>query len=461
MVTRKFPQRGSLVFKLTVRLVATTVALATALVLLLMYEFQSDINTIRDRTLTSQARDIARLIEPGADGKLSIDLPAELKNVYSDPDSGYLFQVRSAAGDLLFSSAGGAPVLDETEPHSRGVLEFFMIKRPHGPRYHAASVPVSGQFGELLIRVGQSDQHADVMIDEVLEEFVSHVGWWLPAILALFLIVNIVTVRRSLAPIETISRMAAGIGPTDTEIKLPETRLPEEIRPLVRAVNSTFERLSKALRTQRDFTADAAHELRTPLAVINMKIDTSEDDADKLDLKRDLTAMARIVEQLLKVAQLDAFVLDVNERANLCTVVTDVACRLGHLAIERKKTISVVVPDTPIFVRGDSAVLDHAVTNLVENALAHTPEGKGVEIIVEQDGTIHVDDEGTGIHEDERELVFRRFWRKDRSTSGAGIGLSIVAKIAEAHNSTVQVSRSPGGGARFTLSLHVCTPPRQ
>jgi len=448
-------KRGSLLTMLTVRLVVTTAVLTAGLLLALYWQLQKHVDNILDRNLTSQALEIARYIKRGPDGTLSLRLPTELARAYSDTKSDYFFQVRNASDALVFASSGGAAALDDMTSIKGLGPEFFLLAKPKQPKIYAASVPVAGDFGDLLIRVGQSESHGDILIDELLEEFVENVGWVLPLILTLFFIVNFVTIRQSLAPVKTISAMAAEIGPS-SERTLPDTGLPDEIRPLVQAVNSAFARLDTALRMQREFTADAAHELRTPLAVLNANIDTLQDVDSKSALKRDLRTMIRIVDQLLKFAQLDAFVLDTDQQANLCTIATDVAARLGHLAIEQGKAVSVGVPDGPVFVHGDRIILEHCLSNLVENALSHTQPGKGVEITVDPAGTIHVDDQGPGVPETERVLIFQRFWRKNRNTSGAGIGLSIVAKIAEAHQGTISVSSAPGGGARFSLSLRLC-----
>jgi signal transduction histidine kinase len=105
-----------------------------------------------------------------------------------------------------------------------------------------------------------------------------------------------------------------------------------------------------------------------------------------------------------------------------------------------------------VLIRGNADVLGQAVRNLVENALAHTPGGSTVEIEVTSEPAIYVRDEGPGVAEGERELIFRRFWRRDRRRSGSsGLGLSIVSRIAEAHRGSVSVTNRPGGGAAFVL----------
>jgi signal transduction histidine kinase len=445
-------ERGSLLTTLTIRLVVTTVLMTVTLMLLLFWQLRAHVDTIHDRSLTNQAQDLIRHIEKAPDGQLSLNLPPSLAAAYADIKSSYQFQIRDSAGKLLFSSAQGAVQLDNLQDSQSAGRAVLQVPGIGGSRIYAASVSTEGPSGNLNVRVGQSEKHWDILVDEVLEEFLQNIGWVLPLILTLFLIVNIWTVRRSFLPIENISRMASTGGATGS-LQLPEDGLPNEIRPLVRAVNSAFTRLGDIIRTQRDFTADAAHELRTPLAVLGANIDTLDDPDVRAALKPDILTMSRIVEQLLKIAQLEVFSLGETETTDLCKLTADTAARLGPFALETGKTLAVIQPEKPVLVHGDRTVLQHGLTNLIENALIHTPPGTRIDVIVEADGKIHVDDSGPGIPEAERTLIFQRFWRKNRSGSGSGIGLAIVTKIAESNNGTVSVSTSPQGGARFTLCL--------
>jgi signal transduction histidine kinase len=123
--------------------------------------------------------------------------------------------------------------------------------------------------------------------------------------------------------------------------------------------------------------------------------------------------------------------------------------------LAQRKSIALSGADGPVWIKGNPYTVSQAVRNLAENAISHTPEGTTVEIVVQDDGSVCVLDQGPGISEGERELVFRRFWRRDRSRAGgAGLGLSIVQRIVEAHAGTVTVANcAPGGGAQFSLSF--------
>jgi signal transduction histidine kinase len=213
----------------------------------------------------------------------------------------------------------------------------------------------------------------------------------------------------------------------------------------VQAVNQALDRLEKGFSVQREFTADAAHELRTPLAVLRTRLDT---------LRHDVEGMGRIVGQLLDIAESDTFIVAPSEKADLHSVCAEVAGSMAPLAITQGKEICLDAADEPVWVNGNPDMLYRAVRNLVENALHHTPAGTAVEVVVRSDGTVTVLDQGPGIHEDEREFLFRRFWRRDRRRAGsAGLGLSIVHRIAEAHLASITVENRGTNGASFSLKF--------
>jgi signal transduction histidine kinase len=132
---------------------------------------------------------------------------------------------------------------------------------------------------------------------------------------------------------------------------------------------------------------------------------------------------------------------------------------MAEIAIRQDRSIALTGAAAPVWVRGDGAMIFRAVRNLVENAIKHTAPGTVVELNVGEEGSVAVMDRGPGVPEQDRALIFRRFWRADRnptlnsSFQGAGLGLAIVAKIAEIHAGSVTVASRSGGGAVFTLKF--------
>jgi signal transduction histidine kinase len=124
------------------------------------------------------------------------------------------------------------------------------------------------------------------------------------------------------------------------------------------------------------------------------------------------------------------------------------------LALAKGKNIALSGSDAPVWVNGNPEMLSRAIRNLVENAINYAPPGTTVEIVVESSGMVRVLDEGPGIKEEERKLIFQRFWRRDRRRTGnAGLGLSIVQRIADTHAATISVENRPSGGANFSVSF--------
>jgi signal transduction histidine kinase len=164
--------------------------------------------------------------------------------------------------------------------------------------------------------------------------------------------------------------------------------------------------------------------------------------------------MSRLVNQLLEMSELETFVIDAGDTADLVAVSAEVAAFLAPIALANDKRVAVTGARGPVVVPGNADMLARAVRNLVENALVHTVPESTVEIAIEADGTIAVSDRGPGVPAAEREHIFRRFWRRDRRRPGSsGLGLSIVARIAERHSARVSVADHPGGGAIFTLAF--------
>ncbi len=199
--------------------------------------------------------------------------------------------------------------------------------------------------------------------------------------------------------------------------------------------------------------AEAAHELRTPLAVLTARID-SLDGAATDGLKRDAARLNRLAEQLLRAGRLDAGPLDVSQRVDLRQIAVEALSALAPLAIRQGREVVLTGETGAVWVRGNGPALLVAVENLLENALAHTPAPGGVEVEVSAGGTLRVKDEGPGVPPADREAIFRRFARgRGARRSGAGLGLAIVMETARAHGGSVAVTDRPGGGAVFELRL--------
>ena len=427
-------------------IVVASICLPLALYMMLNYAAQE----LHHRALREQAAEILRYLDRGPDGAAQLLLPAALAHFYSEAYGRSAYAVLDPAGRVLFSSVAGNRAITRARPQANP-FEYFTLHR-EGTDIFGVTVTADIGGQPLMLQVSEDLGHRDVLIDDIVAEFLTRVGWITAPILLILLIIDVFIFRRALRPIITASALAERIGPARTELRLPVEGMPREVMPLVRAVNQALDRLEEGFRGQREFTADAAHELRTPLAILRAQIDVIDDRELAKSLRDDIESMSRLVNQLLDIAELETFVIGEGEVANLAEIATEIAAYIAPLALSQHKTVAVTGADQMVRVHGNADMLGRAIRNLVENALTHTAARTTVEISVDASGELRVMDRGTGVPSAEREQIFRRFWRRDRRRAGsAGLGLAIVKRIAEMHGATVDVSDRPGGGAVFTI----------
>ena len=428
---------------------------ATSLVMpLAIYIFLG--RTVADyqvKMLRQREQVLLTAMAPAAGG--GVALPPSLMEPYAQEISGFAFSVRDSDGRALISSAGDRRVLSPLPIDRR--MGVFRRKTDKGT-YVGASFPEDFRGRPIWIQVEQNQDNPDVVLDDVVARFLPAVGWMSAGLLLFLILADIVIVRRALDPIVRASDLAGVISPARIDLRLPLERMPREIAPLVEAVNQAFGRLEQGFRAQRDLTADVAHELRTPLAVLRMRTETLSEPVVRARLLADIDVMTRLVAQLLSVAELETVVIAADEIADLRQACLEVVEHLAPLAVKQDKAIELAGARGPVRVHGRSDLLFQAVRNLVENALRHSPAGGVVTVEVDETGKARVLDRGPGAPAELKERPFERFWRgrrKERSDvgAGAGLGLSIVAQIAEQHGGKVTVEDRPGGGAVFTLVL--------
>lgn len=260
------------------------------------------------------------------------------------------------------------------------------------------------------------------------------------------LILTPLIVKRSLIGIARIADEASRISSNSRGNRLTETAVPVEIAPLVHAVNQALDRLDDEHERQRRFVAAAAHELRTPIAILQLKVDAAQDPTSR-SLSGEIARLATLAEQLLDLHRLDEG--GPRERILLGQLAQRVAAELAPLLIEMDRSVAVVV-DAHQPIQGDPGALERVLSNLVQNAAEHG----GRHVTVRVHGTcIDVEDDGPGIPLEERERVFEPFQRLRPRQTGTGLGLNLVREVVERHGGNVTILDAPGGGALIRVAL--------
>jgi len=440
----------SLQVRLAVRLAVLYVVATAIAAAVLIYQAYDSAGSLNDRELSLRAEDLARAVSRDGAGRAQLTLPAKLASAYA-ASMDDIFAVRDAGGRLVAASPAAFGEQVVKWPRAKDEPSYFHLTNlgAHSD-YYGLSVELASAAGPVSVSVARAAA-ANVLVSSLLREFVSDVLWVSPLLMAVTLAIAVLVVRTGLKPVREISRMAAAIGPDTTSLRLTAENLPAEIKPLVEAVNRALDRLERGFIVQRQFTANAAHELRTPLAIVTGALDTMQGNGELAKLRADVARMNRLVEQLLRVARLDAVALEF-EILDLNEVARGVVGMMAPWAIAQGRTAAFAGTDTPVRVQANGHAVADAIRNLVENGVLHAPEGGEVTVTVGAGARVSVEDRGPGVSPQDRAHIFERFWRgKAPMAEGAGLGLAIVKETMNAHGGEVVVADNPGGGAVFTL----------
>jgi len=269
---------------------------------------------------------------------------------------------------------------------------------------------------------------------------------------------------RALRPIESVTAGLDAIGPTNLSSRLPVPPVADEVARLTAVINALLERLERASATERRFASDAAHELRTPLAVLRTGLEVAlardrsaeENRAALGAAHREALSLCRIADELLMLSRLNGEVMVDRQRLNLRALLGEIAATVGPLAQARGIKLSLNAPED-VFVNGNAGHLRRLVINLLDNALKFTPADGSIEVGLRSDANraiIRVADSGEGIHPAEMPHIFDRFFRGAGSPGeGSGLGLSLCREIARAHGGDIAAANLPTGGCAFVVTL--------
>lgn len=367
-------------------------------------------------------------------------------------------QVVSRSPDLRSHPALDLPRLP---PGAQRTLDVETLPGLGEGPFHVAAVGVDSGAGPLTVYAIVSTED----LEDVIESELSAGALGLAILLGPLAVLLWVVIGRTLGPVEAIRRRADVITAADLSERVPEPDRLDEIGRLARTINAMLERLEVGVREQRRFLADAAHELRSPVASLRAQLETREhvdgdlrSDNDTAGLLADTLRMGALVEQLLLLARSDADALDhVRAVVDLDDTVDKVLTVEPFEQLRPDVAID-VWRVSPVKVVGDPFLLEQVVRNLLDNAVRHATARVDVTLSrVGAEAVLAVDDDGPGIPPARRAEVLRRFARlddaRDRDQGGTGLGLAIVDDVVRAHDGRVEILDSPLGGARLQVSL--------
>ncbi len=377
----------------------------------------------------------------------------------------------------------GGDMLKVWESHGDLVFESSSIREYNIPMPAPSTVNVfdTQTVSDRPIRVLRSDMRVAEQDYTVLlatavgqtQQAVTHFGWMLvasiPAVLAMAVLGGSVMSRRALAPVDEITNTARSISAQNLSQRLNVVQTGDELQRLSETLNEMMSRLQASFQRVNQFTADASHELRTPIALIRSTAELSlrrrRDEGEYREslnqILQEAVRTTSLIENLLVLARVDSGTETMEfSRANVTSIIEDVCRHASCLAEERQVELVRDLPSLPISAEVDASAIRRLMLILIDNAVKYSPEGGRVLVRIdgdEQNVVIRVEDSGIGIAEGDLPYIFDRFYRADKARSrdvgGTGLGLNIAQWIASAHQAQIQVQSTPGKGSVFSVRI--------
>jgi signal transduction histidine kinase len=380
----------------------------------------------------------------GGDPRSDIDV-RDLKGLYESLKGEAAYRVLDASGRVVLSSAASVTMWPESGAARR--LESGRFEFEHeGVMMVAATESVERDGRVWYVQFAVSRRFLHLVYEAFTLPFTA-AGVALFSLVLLFVFGPCVyfALRYALKPVRGISDAAAAISPCSLQARLPTEGVPREIAPLVDSFNRVLERVEHGYRIQQEFLATAAHELKTPLALVRTQVELIPQSAQRDMLLGDVEHMSRQVQQLLHLAEAS----EVQNYQPTAVDMREVVCQAARF-LQRMADAADVRFDLPeqsmsICWMADRGALFTLLKNLLENAIQHTPPGTLVR--AEVDATsVAIRDWGPGVPHDQMTNIFARFWRgPHRRDQGAGLGMAICQEIAQAHGWTLTASLAQPG----------------
>jgi heavy metal sensor kinase len=421
------------------------------------------------RTLAGECRAIGTQLLSQLPDKDIAWLTREINEAYAPEVNGLFIRVVHQDAEVLFLS--GAPKDGTFDPwripfpRDKEMDGSRKLEFGSGNRLLINSMTVVTPAGNRFIVESGAPYH---QIEVVLHGLLLTFAIYMPFVVSLAVAGGYWLMRRSLQPVDEITKRAEGITSTNLSERLPVIRSGDELERLSMSLNRMIERLHDAFEHINRFSADASHELRTPLTILQLELEGIAQNyrwdaslGDQIGSALEEThRMSRIVESLLTISRLDAGEVKMDKtRLDLGELVASTAGEMKLLAEEKSIGLRIQA-DGEIHVVGERVHLQQVIVNLIDNSIKYTQVGGIIEVRVNRQGksaVLEVSDNGLGISAHALPHVFERFYRADkarsRATGGAGLGLSIVKAICAAHNGDIKVSSQEGRGSSFRVEL--------
>ncbi|WP_454624409.1 sensor histidine kinase [Bradyrhizobium cenepequi] len=445
---------ASLRSRLIRRLVSLQAALLAAFVLFIIGTLWASGCVLHQRDEGRGINVLRAALARNADGTLFLRQTSALKELRADTPKLW-FLIRDKAGRSL--SEGDMPPQFARLGEALGDIgqaKFGWDRAQDDLRHLSGQMKlVETSAGPVQIIATSDTKLSDAM--SLLQVAVAFFGVTLPGLALMTLATLVATplvVRNALAGLDEAAHQAGEIDIDKRGARLPVGAVPTEIAPLVSAVNDALGRLDEGYERHRRFLADAAHELRTPIAILTTRLEGLPQSTEKARLIEDVSRLSTLTEQLLDLQRLEQRLAQ-SSAIDLAGLCTQVIADLAPLAIAAGYEISLQHDGERIEVWGDQGALERAVVNLVQNAIQHGGHRGAIVVAVSAPATVEVRDQGPGIPASERERIFEPFHRLQPQTRGAGLGLNLVREIIHLHRGEVSVTERTGHGACFRISL--------
>ncbi|HLZ41476.1 MAG TPA: heavy metal sensor histidine kinase [Candidatus Sulfotelmatobacter sp.] len=424
-----------------------------------------------DDDLENQVEDLQKFLRAQKNDATPSDLQAQVREVYSIEHSGDYLALYDEGGSIIFRS-------NFMQSHPAQLILPQKINRPISKSIKMEGHPFRFIYERLYVNNHVYTVEMGIPADdafETLQLFRSYLLMFAPLLLLIAAGVGYWMSRRALAPVDALVRTARQVEGTNLSSRLQKLNTGDELQRLSDTLNEMLDRIETAFLRVTQFTADASHELRTPVSLIRTEAELalrrSRGEAEYKEALRHILLEAErttgLIEQLLSLARADSGREIVNlQPLNLAQMLNGVVDGWQQVATMRSMQLSATIHEPSVFVMGDQPLLRRLADILLDNAFKYTPSPGSVRLALERNedrAVMTVQDSGVGIAEEDQNKIFERFYRVDKARSraqgGTGLGLAIAQWIVAQHHGSISVESRPGEGATFRVELpRIATP---